>query len=101
MKIIVFSYDFPPNTGGISRLTENIAKFLAKDTNLSIEVLTLDSNVPRKFPTNIKITTVSSDIKGRIFEAYKYLSSIEDKKNTLVICGLWWPEGFVAEMAGS
>ena len=100
MKIIVFSYDFPPNTGGISRLTENIAKFLAKDTNLSIEVLTLDSNVPRKFPTNIKITTVSSDIKGRIFEAYKYLSSIEDKKNTLVICGLWWPEGFVAEMAG-
>lgn len=81
-------------------MTENIAKFLAKDTNLSIEVLTLDSNIPRKFPTNIKITTVSSDIKGRIFEAYKYLSSIEDKKNTLVICGLWWPEGFVAEMAG-
>lgn len=100
MKIIVFSYDFPPNTGGISRLTENIAKFLAKDASLSVEVLTVDSTVPRHLPSNIKITTVSANIKGRIIEAYKYLSSIEDKENTFVICGLWWPEGFVAEMVG-
>lgn len=100
MKIIVFSYDFPPNTGGISRLTENITKFLAKGMSLSVEVLTLDAKIPREFSSNIKITTVSPSFNGRIMEAYKYLSSMKNKENIFIICGLWWAEGFVAEMAG-
>lgn len=101
-RIIVFSYDFPPNTGGVSRLTEKIAWFLAErfGKKYFIEVLTL-TNPNRKFRhPNIKITTVSPTIKGRTLEAFRYLSNIKDKDNTIIICGLWWPEGLVAEMAG-
>jgi len=102
-RVIIFSYDFPPNTGGISRLTEQITLSLFNQygsIGCFIEVLTI-SNSDRVFSCpGIKITTVSRTLKGRTLEAYQYLSSIKDKDDTIVICGLWWPEGFVAEIAG-
>lgn len=101
-RIIVFSYDFPPNSGGISRLTENITKFLAagnSDGKNIIEVLTL-ANECRKLPPGVRVKVVAPSLRGRLWEAYRYLSAIKDKENLIVICGLWWPEGLVAEAAG-
>lgn len=101
-KIIIFSYDFPPNTGGVSRLTEKIAWFIAEryGKQYAVEVLTASNNNRKFYHPNIKITTVDASLKGKTIGAYRYLSKIKDKENTIVICGLWWPEGLVAEMAG-
>ena len=101
-RIIIFSYDFPPNTGGISRLTEKIAWFLAERYGEQhiIEVLTLFNSSREFYHPNVKIITVTPTLSGRTIEAYNYLSEIKDKENTIVICGLWWPEGVVTEIAG-
>lgn len=101
-RIIIYSNDFPPNTGGVSRLTEKIAWNIAEKygKQYSVEVLTI-SNQARKFShPAIKIVSVSPSLKGRTLEAYKYLSEIENKDETIIICGLWWPEGLIAEKAG-
>lgn len=101
-RIIIFSYDFPPNTGGVSRLTEKIAWCIAEryGKRYSVEVLTA-ANPSRKFShPDIKIVTVAPTFKGRTLGAYRYLSGIVDKDETIIICGLWWPEGLVAEKAG-
>lgn len=101
-RIIVFSYDFPPNTGGIARLTENIALHLALNTHKDYEIIVLTKKVMYRKPVNdrVRIIEVNPSYKGRLFESYKYLSSLDNKDQTIVICGLWWPEGFVAELAG-
>lgn len=101
-RVIIFSYDFPPNNGGVSRLTSNIAKHLnlQKRENYTIEVLTIRNERRINKQYDYPIHTVVSTLKGRTFDAYRFLTNIKDKKNVIVICGLWWPEGLVAEIAG-
>lgn len=101
-RVIVFSYDFPPNTGGISRLTENIAEGLSQklSNEYQIEVLTVKNDNRKLLDSRLLIKNVEPSRFGRKREAYKYLKRIKDKENTWIICGLWWPEGLIAEMAG-
>lgn len=51
-KILIFSYDFPPNDGGIARLCSEIAYHL-KQKDYAVEVLTTNHEGINKNAYNI------------------------------------------------
>lgn len=94
-QLIILSYDYPPNDGGISRLTAAFAKQLA-DSGMNLEVCTLKAdNVEQRLLRPELPTIELSRKKGlRELELIKYL--ISKPKQIKVITTVWNPEGTLA-----
>lgn len=102
-KILVFSYDYPPNDGGIARLTHQIAANLHRH-GYDVSALTSDhqgNNTETYNTERIPTHRIAGSRWKRIFEAYRYIRHLPEKESYIIICGLWWPEGIVAALAGS
>ncbi len=91
---ILLSFDFPPLSGGISRLCDELAKQLAQAEPNRLTVLTetfgkryIDTVVDYKV---VRLTNARPSIE---WQAYKYLRQIPE---ATVICATWYPEGFIA-----
>lgn len=94
-QLIILSYDYPPNDGGISRLTAAFAKQLA-DSGMNLEICTLKAdNVEQRLSRPELPTVELSRRKGlRELELIKYL--ITKPKQIKVITTVWNPEGTLA-----
>ena len=101
-KILVFSYDYPPNDGGIARLTHQIAaNFRRRGHDVSVLTSDHQGNNTETYDTErIPTHRIAGSRWRRIFEAYQYLRHLPEKDSYTVICGLWWPEGLIAALAG-
>lgn len=100
-SLIVFSYDYPPSTGGIARLCHEIAVGMASYYQ-SVTVLTRKKN-GESIPYNFKSVKVIELPMQRFFceiSAWNYLRRLKNKENVDVVCGLWHPEGAISLLAG-
>lgn len=93
-KIILLSFDYPPNNGGISRLCNEIVReFEAR--GIAYEVVT---NVPSVQPE--KNVTRIVDRRGKV--ELKILAYIREStsKDDIIICDTWHPAGSLAMLSG-
>jgi phosphatidylinositol alpha-1,6-mannosyltransferase len=97
--LLLFSSDFPPNDGGIARLCSEIA---AGCTRAGVEVLVI-APAPRKGiptpPSRIRELRVSRPRPWREWNSYRALHDRIGRGP--VVCGLWYPDGLLAQAAGA
>ncbi|MFZ7132236.1 MAG: glycosyltransferase family 4 protein [Eubacteriales bacterium] len=101
-KTIIFSYDFPPNDGGIARLCSEITSNLYSQ-GYNIQVLTTDHDGRNKDTYRQESFALIKKTSRRImceWQMFSFLYRIKDKDNYLILCGLWYPEGLIALLAG-
>ena len=98
-NLIVFSFDFPPSNGGISRLCFELANEMDYFYEKVI-VLTSRKNGPQNIKSNkFEIIYFPEQRVIREFLAWKYLFSLKEKNNYNIICGIWHPEALITLLA--
>lgn len=97
--MLVFSFDYAPNDGGIARLCEEIVRGLVS-RQYSLNVLSQESNITVQLEIDQLIDThrVASKRPLREFTAWSQLFTQKDKD--ICISGIWYPEGILAQFAG-
>jgi len=101
-KVLIFSYDFPPSDGGIARLCSEIASNL-NTREYDLMVLTTDHQGANNATYNLNGIQIVRKASKRIqceWEMFGYLRSIRNKADYTILCGLWYPEGLLALLAG-
>src|SRR5579871_6561120 len=94
---ILFSFDYPPNSGGIARLCSSLTHELGV-RGIRMRVLTTpESHSVDRFCEGLDLRLKSSRRPLREFEAWKRLLSVTGA----VISGTWYPEGLIAALSGS
>lgn len=98
-QITLLSYDYPPNDGGISRLTAAFATELAAK-GINIEICTLDANTAVQGLQRPNLPTVElPKTKGRReLGLLRYLLS--KPKKSKIITTVWNPEATIAWLLG-
>jgi phosphatidylinositol alpha-1,6-mannosyltransferase len=96
-ELLLFAFEYPPVSGGIARLCAEIGIGLARD-GVNGHVLTQDcaAHVHTDGPPEIR---VSSKRPIREWRAFQWLR--KQRRKTPVICGVWYPEGLIAYLAGT
>lgn len=92
-RLILFSSDYPPNGGGISRLCSEIRKQCIK-RNVDFFVVTLVDG-----PEEDKTIRIVDKKPHNYIKAVRYLKSIK-KKGDVALTGLYHPDGVIAKLAG-
>lgn len=96
-NFILFSFDFPPNSGGIARLCGAISKgmgtffkrgFVFANTTFSFQ------------ENNMELVQLPKKRLVKEWFSFIQLLKIPNKKNTIILCGLWHPEVLIAWLAG-
>jgi len=100
-KLIIISYDFPPQDGGIARLCQEIAVGQQQYFK-EVSVLTTNKN-GESYTYNFKqinrVEFTEQRIKCEI-EIIKYLKCIRNKNEYIVLTATWHPEGLLAYLGG-
>jgi phosphatidylinositol alpha-1,6-mannosyltransferase len=96
--LLLYSFDYPPNDGGVARLCSEISVHCALG-GVEVKVIAPASN--GKTPSNPALThelRVRSSRPWREWDSYCELT--HRKATGPVICGLWYPEGLLAQLSG-
>lgn len=94
--IILFAFEYPPVSGGISRLCGEIGIGLARDY-VRGQVLTQAGIAPQA-SSGLPEVRVGCRRPFREWRAFRWLR--KQHRRTPIICGLWYPEGLIAYVAG-
>lgn len=99
--LLIFSYDFPPNDGGVARLCAEIADGMKLYYN-NVIVLTHKKDKGELLYNYKSIKVVEIDApRGQLeWQLLKYLRQWENKAQTDILCGLFHPEATIAWLAG-
>jgi phosphatidyl-myo-inositol dimannoside synthase len=101
-KLIIFSYDYPPSSGGIARLMNEISIGAVGKFKEVIVLTKGKAGLQKYYNSNsvVKIIYLSEYRFLTEISAIRYLSKIEHKEQYYLICGLWHPEVILAKLAG-
>lgn len=95
--MILFSFNYPPNDGGISRLCGEIVQGLLRR---GIEVLVLTQASKNN---NGSFVPKASEARITSRRPWRELSALQELRRKAisapVICGIWYPEGLLATLA--
>jgi len=94
--MIVTSFDYPPCDGGISRLCAEIAAGSAR-RGADVRVLTQAVARPGSAVPAVSETRLAPGRPRREWEAFR---ALRRSAPDLVLCGIWYPEGLLATLAG-
>lgn len=98
-SLLVFSLDYPPNDGGIARLsTEIVRGFLAR--GYPIRVLSMqypNQDIPK---IDALVATKRLTSKRPLSEMSAWVELITTARDKICISGIWYPDGLLAQLAG-
>ena len=98
--LLIFAYDFPPSTGGISRLCYEIA--IGQEAYFN-EIVVLTRKKKGQYQseklTNFKLIELPSQRVKCELKAFQVLKSF-NLKTTTILTSLWYPEAFLAVASG-
>ena len=100
-KLILFSYDFPPQNGGIARLCLEIANGMNIYYD-SVIVLTRNKEGENS-SYNLKDVEIIELPKKRFIceiKALVFLNKLKNKEKYDILCGIWHPESTLALFSG-
>jgi len=95
-ELLLFTFEYPPVSGGIARLCAEIGCGLARH-QVNGHVLTQDSAAPA-YNNGLPEVRVNPKRLIREWRAFQWLR--KQRHRTPTICGLWYPEGLIAHLAG-
>jgi len=95
-EVLLFAFEYPPVSGGIARLCAEIGSGLER-AQVNGHVLTQNCSTP-VHPGGLQEVRVSSKRPLREWRAFRWLR--KQTRNTPIICGVWYPEGLIAYLAG-
>jgi phosphatidylinositol alpha-1,6-mannosyltransferase len=95
-ELLLFAFEYPPVSGGIARLCAELGRGLARD-HVDGLVLTQDCSTPAH-SDGLPEVRVNSKRPMREWRAFQWLR--KQQRKTPIICGLWYPEGLIAYLAG-
>jgi phosphatidylinositol alpha-1,6-mannosyltransferase len=95
-EFLLFAFEYPPVSGGIARLCAEIGSGLARD-HANGHLLTQDCAAPMH-SDGLPEVRVSSKRPIREWRAFQWLR--KQRRKTPTICGVWYPEGLIAYLAG-
>lgn len=98
MRAILHTSDYPPNDGGIARLCWEIATGLRRSGTPVQVIAPAPRNGTAKPPSPVPEVRVSHFRPWQELASYRALC--RRKGNGPVICGLWYPDGLLAQAAG-
>jgi phosphatidylinositol alpha-1,6-mannosyltransferase len=98
MQAILCASDYPPNDGGIARLCWEIAAGLRRSGTPVQVIAPAPRNGTPKPPSPVPEVRVSCSRPWQELASYRALC--RRKGNGPVICGLWYPDGLLAQAAG-
>jgi phosphatidyl-myo-inositol dimannoside synthase len=98
MRAILCASDYPPHDGGIARLCWEIAAGLRRSGTPVQVIAPAPRNGTPKPPSPVPEVRVNHSRPWRELASYRELC--RRKGNSLVICGLWYPDGLLAQAAG-
>lgn len=100
-NLIILSYDFPPQDGGIARLCQEIAvgqeRYFKKVTVLTTN--RKGNSYTYNYTEIDRIEFLEDRIKCE-YEILKYFRSISDKSEYVVLTATWHPEGLLGVLSG-
>jgi phosphatidylinositol alpha-1,6-mannosyltransferase len=97
--LLLFSSDYPPNDGGIARLCSEIATGLARaGANVQVIAAAPRKGIPTP-PSRTRELRVRHSRPWREWESYRALRDRTCRGP--VICGVWYPDGLLAQAAGA
>jgi phosphatidyl-myo-inositol dimannoside synthase len=95
-ELLLFAFEYPPVSGGIARLCAEIGLGLARD-QVNGHVLTQDCSTSVR-AGGLPEARMSSRRPLREWHAFQWLR--KQRRRTPTICGVWYPEGLIAYLAG-
>jgi phosphatidylinositol alpha-1,6-mannosyltransferase len=97
--LLLLSFDYPPNDGGIARLCSEIA---AGCTRVGVDVQVI-TPAPRKgIPAPPLIACELRVRYPRPWREWDGFRALQDRVSRgPVVCGLWYPDGLLAQVAGA
>jgi len=97
--MLVFSLDYPPNDGGIARLSAEIVKGLvARD--YPIRVLSREYKGMDKPAIDDLVSTKRLTSKRPLCELIALVDLYRMAKETICISGIWYPDGLLVQLGG-
>jgi phosphatidylinositol alpha-1,6-mannosyltransferase len=99
--LLLFAFEYPPSSGGIARLCAGICGTLERD-HVNARILTQDYGTPIP-EAGLSEIRVDSRRPLREWRAFQWLRKELRKASTIpqtTICGVWYPEGLIAYLAG-
>ncbi|MFP4477785.1 MAG: glycosyltransferase family 4 protein [Desulfatibacillaceae bacterium] len=100
MTMLMFSLDYPPLDGGISRLCSEIACGY-RDRGVDIRVLTGHVANGRAQSPVPALPEIRCPARRPIAEGAALVHLLKDRHNGPVLCGCWYREGLLAALAGA
>ncbi|MEN1927999.1 glycosyltransferase family 4 protein [Luteimonas sp. MJ250] len=97
-KLVLLGYDYPPNDGGISRLSASLVEGLAREGQ-SVEVLTLH-NDDRVGPARPQVPTTPVPRSGWRRDLATLRFILRQPRDAALVAAVWNPEGTLAWLAG-
>jgi phosphatidylinositol alpha-1,6-mannosyltransferase len=97
--MIFFSFDYPPNDGGVARLAEQIITGLNKRKH-PVKVITqahFDKPQPA-IDARVDTVRVIASRPRRELEAFLEVSKLPDDQ--VIVSGIWYPDGLITHLAG-
>src|SRR6185312_12073872 len=92
-----FSFDYPPNDGGISRLCKELVNSLTvKNVPLAI-IANAEASGPAVYQSGA-VQRIQGRRPWRELRALHILRNLKGQGG--VICGIWYPEGLIAWLSG-
>ena len=93
MKILLFSLDYLPNTGGIARMMSSIRAVFLKN---SFEVIVITRAAKEPFSQKNVIGVKG----GRVISEFFSMLKLFEYREHLILCARWYPEGLIAYLCG-
>jgi phosphatidyl-myo-inositol dimannoside synthase len=97
-QVLLFSFNYPPIDGGVSRLCAELASGLQRK-GIGIQVLSQQENGVGSYIPKVPEERVTTRRPLRELAALRKLRHLGP--NGALICGIWYPEGLIAALAGA
>jgi phosphatidyl-myo-inositol dimannoside synthase len=95
-ELLLFAFEYPPASGGIARLCAEIGNGFAREP-VNGRVFTQDCATP-VHNGGLPEVRVSCERPLREYRAFQWLR--KQRRRIPTICGVWYPEGLIAYLAG-
>jgi phosphatidyl-myo-inositol dimannoside synthase len=96
-RALLFCFSYPPLDGGISRLCAELVAGLQRK-GVAMEVLSQQRDATGSEIPKAPERRVTMHRPRRELQAFRSLLRVD--RSTAVICGIWYPEGLLASLAG-
>src|SRR5262249_52160886 len=96
--LMLYSFDYPPNDGGISRLCGELAGQWSASAGARLVLTQRAANAAGPVPPQLTEIRVGKCRPRREWTSFQILKRYQDVP---VISAIWYPEGLIATLAGT